>query len=311
MPARSSSNDPAPAAPACSIIIVSYNQFELLKAAIDSLKANPPPFAHEIIVVDSHSAGDVQEFLNDYFHDIRVIRSPANHGFGWANNRGVAAARGQYLLFLNSDAEVIGPAVAAMVEAMERDPGIGVLGPLLVNPDGSFQLSYGAKVSLAAEFYQKCLAPRLERWRYACHGGRPFQWTTAWVSGACLLTRRELFALEPPFDENMFLYFEDQDLCLRVKAMGRRVVYFTGAAARHHGGRTVGDSPAVWLEYRKSQLYMYHKYRGGLSLRLLKKYLAWKFGRRLRRFARRSDPRALEEQRACRQVILLCAPGRS
>jgi N-acetylglucosaminyl-diphospho-decaprenol L-rhamnosyltransferase len=309
MPERSSSSDPAPAAPKCSVIIVSFNQFELLKAAIDALKASPPPFAHEIIVVDNHSAGDVQEFLNDYFHDIRVIRSPANHGFGWANNRGAAVARGEYLLFLNSDAEVIGPAVAAMVDVLDRDRRIGVLGPLLVNSDGSFQLSYGAKVSLTAEFYQKCLAPLVERWRYAWHRGRPFQRTTSWVSGACLLTRRELFSDQFPFDENMFLYFEDHDLCLRVRAMGQRVVYFTGAAARHHGGLSVGDDPAVWLEYRKSQLYMYRKYGRTFSLRLLKKYLAWKFGRKLRRLERRSDPRAQEEKRACRQILLLSAKG--
>ncbi|MCX6557880.1 MAG: glycosyltransferase family 2 protein [Candidatus Aminicenantes bacterium] len=311
MPERSSSSDPALAALKCSIVIVSFNQIEVLKAAMDALKASPPPFAHEIIVVDNHSAGDVQEFLNDYFHDIRVIRSPANHGFGWANNRGAAAARGEYLLFLNSDAEVIGPAVAAMVNVLEHDRRIGVLGPLLVNSDGSFQLSYGATISLPAEFYQKCLAPLVERLRYARHRGKPFLKATSWVSGACLLTRRELFTAHSPFDENMFLYFEDHDLCLRVRAMGKRVVYFTGAAVKHLRGRSVADAPAVWLEYRKSQLYMYRKYGRDFSLRLLKKYLAWKFGRKLRRLANRSDPRAQEEKRACLQILLLCAKGNS
>ncbi|MCX6555620.1 MAG: glycosyltransferase family 2 protein [Candidatus Aminicenantes bacterium] len=311
MPERSSSRDPAPAEVKCSVIIVSFNQFELLKAAIGAFKANPPQFSHEIIVVDNHSGADVQEFLNEYFHDIRVIRSPANHGFGWANNRGAALARGEYLLFLNSDAEVIGTAVASMVGVLEHDQRIGVLGPTLINSDGSFQLSYGAKISLLAEFYQKALAPVIERWRYHWHRGKPFQKTTSWVSGACLLTRREMFAGQPPFDENMFLYFEDHDLCLRARAMGKKVVYFTGAKVRHLRGRSMAAAPSVWLEYRKSQLYMYQKYGRAFSLRLLKKYLAWKFGAKLRRLAHRSDPRSQEEKRAYEQILSLCGKSNS
>ena len=122
---------------------------------------------------------------------------------------------------------------------MEKDRQIGVLGPLLLNADGSFQLSYGRKISLCAEFYQKTLAPLVEKWRYARRRGRSIVRETAWVSGACLLTRRELFAGQQPFDENMFLYFEDHDLCLRVRAMGKKVVYYGGARVRHHGGRSV------------------------------------------------------------------------
>ncbi len=239
MPEKSSLNDRSPATLKCSVIIVSFNQFDSLKAAIDALKANPPSFAYEIIVVDNHSAEDVQEFLNDYFHDIRVIRNPANRGFGWANNRGAAAAAGEYLLFLNSDAEVLGPAFEAMVHMMDQDRRIGVLGPMLLNSDGSFQLSYGKRISLLGELYQKTMAPLIEKWRCAWQRGKPFIRDTAWVSGACLLTRRDLFRAEPPFDENIFLYFEDHDLCLRVRARGMKVVYFGGARVRHHGGRSV------------------------------------------------------------------------
>jgi GT2 family glycosyltransferase len=306
MPGKSSSSDRIPAAVKCSVIIVSFNQFDHLKAAIDALKADPLPFTYEIIVVDNHSADDVQEFLNDYFHDIRVIRNHANRGFGWANNRGVAVAKGEYLLFLNSDAEVIGAAVTAMVDVLERDRCIGVLGPLLVNSDGSFQLSYGAKISLPSEFYQKVLAPLVERWRYAWHRGKPFLKTTSWVSGACLLTRRELFGDQSPFDENMFLYFEDHDLCLRVRAMGKRVVYFTGAAVRHHRGLSLAALPGAMLEYRKSQLYMYQKHGHALSLWLLKKYLKWKFTVKIRCLLHRSDAQSQVEKRIYGEILSLC-----
>jgi GT2 family glycosyltransferase len=292
MPGKSSSSDRFPAAMKCSIIIVSFNQFDHLKAAIDSIKANPPPFAYEIIVVDNHSAADVQEFLNDYFHDILIIRNHANHGFGWANNRGAAVAKGEYLLFLNSDAEVMDNAVEAMVRVMEEDLQIGVLGPMLLNADGSFQLSYGPKISLIKEFYQKTLAPAIEKWRCAWHRGKPFIKKTAWVSGACMLTRKDLFAKELPFDENMFLYFEDHDLCLRVWAMGKKVIYYSGAKVRHHGGRSIPGLPATALEYRRSQMYLYQKHLPRWQSSLLRRYLSCKFRRQLRRAGDENEKQA-------------------
>ena len=278
MPGKSSSGDHSPAAVKCSIIIVSFNQFELLKAAIASVKDNPPPFAFEVIVVDNHSDGDVQDYLNEFFHDIRVIGNPANRGFGWANNQGVQSARGEFLLFLNSDAEIIGDALPRMVQRLEADKSIGILGPMLVNGDGSFQLSYGRRIALASECYQKFLAPFLEKVRQ--RSTRPFRALrdVDWVSGACLLTRRELFLEEPVFDTNMFLYFEDHDLCLRVRAMGQRVVFFPGARVRHHGGRSMAAIAAgTMIEYRKSQLYLYRKYLPSWQSNLLRRYLACKF----------------------------------
>jgi hypothetical protein len=306
MPEKSSSSDLFPIAMKLSVIIVSFNQFDHLKAAIDALKANPPPFAYEIIVVDNHSADDVQEFLNDYFYDIRIIRNPTNHGFGWANNRGVAVAKGEYLLFLNSDAEVIGNAVESMVRIMDYDRQVGVLGPMLLNSDDSFQLSYGRKISLSGEFYQKTMAPVFEKWKLSwCPGNRILK-KTAWVSGACLLIRKELFGGQQPFDENIFLYFEDHDLCLRVRAMGKEVVFYSGARVRHHRGLSLAALPGAMLEYRKSQLYLYGKYRKFLALFLLKKYLKWKYSRRLKKASmHHAFEQNQHEMEVCRQILAL------
>ena len=311
MPGKSSSSDSFPAAMKLSVIIVSFNQFDHLKAAIEALKANPLPFTYEIIVVDNHSADDVQEFLNDYFHDIRVIRNPANHGFGWANNRGAAVAKGEYLLFLNSDAEVIGQAVESMVQEMEKDRQIGALGPMLLNSDGSFQLSYGCKISLYGEFYQKTAAPLIEKWKCTWRPGDRILKKSAWVSGACLLTRKEIFAGQQPFDENMFLYFEDHDLCLRLWAQDKKVVYYGGAKVRHHGGRSVAALPGTMFEYRKSQLYMYQKHGHVLSLWLLKKYLKWKFTGKIRHLLHRSDAQSQDKKRMYEKIISLCGKKNS
>jgi N-acetylglucosaminyl-diphospho-decaprenol L-rhamnosyltransferase len=305
MPEKSSLSDRLPAAVKLSVIIVSFNQFDHLKAAIEALKANPLPFTYEIIVVDNHSADNVQEFLNDYFHDIRVICNPANRGFGWANNRGVAAAKGEYLLFLNSDAEVMGNAVESMVQVMEKDQQIGVLGPMLLNADGSFQLSYGQKISLPGEFYQKTMAPAIEKLKLSRgHGDRILKNTT-WVSGACLLTRKEIFAGQQPFDENMFLYFEDHDLCLRVRAMDKKVVFYGGAKVRHHRGLSLAALPGAMLEYRKSQLYLYKKQRMFVSLFFLKKYLKWKYTAKLKKASLSASKQSQDERQVYQEILTL------
>jgi hypothetical protein len=268
----------------CSVIIVSYNQFERLRAAIASIENNPPPFAVEVIVIDNHSDSDVQEYLNDFFHDIRVIRNPANRGFGWASNQGVQAARGEFLLFLNSDAEILDDALERMVRLMEADATVGIVGPKLLNGDGSFQLSFGQRISLVSELYQKFLAPVLENIRHRFSRPTARLRDVDWVSGACLLTRRELFSAEPVFDTAMFLYFEDHDLCLRVRSKGKRVTYLPTARVRHHGGRSASAVSAMTeVEYRRSQLYLYRKYAAPWQSRVLRLYLERKFRRRLRR----------------------------
>jgi GT2 family glycosyltransferase len=198
-----------------------------------------------------------------------------------------------------------------MVRVLDNDRQIGALGPLLLNSDGSFQLSYGPKISLSGEFYQKTLAPLIESWKYSWRRGKSIVKKTAWVSGACLLIRRELFAGQPPFDENMFIYFEDHDLCLRLGAMGKKIVFFTGARVRHHGGRSMTALPGMLLEYRKSQLYMYQKHGRPFSLHLLKKYLAWKFTLKLRCLARRSDAQSLDKKRIYSEIIDLCKMSNS
>jgi GT2 family glycosyltransferase len=257
-------------------------------------------------VVDNHSAEDVQDFLNEYFHDIRIIRNRSNHGFGWANNRGAKAAQGEYLLFLNSDTEVTADALLRMVEIMERDPGIGALGPMLLNADGSFQLSFGRAISLRAELFQKILAPSWEKCKLALRNKSRVLKNVAWVSGACLLTRKELFLSGLVFDEEMFLYFEDHDLCLRIRAMGKRVVYCPGARVIHYLGRSVAAAVAkTMVEYRKSQMYLYRKQRKFLALFLLKKYLKWKYTAKLKKTSLTASEQSQDERQVYQEILTL------
>lgn len=288
-----------------SVILVSYNQFPLLAAALESLRASNGVGECEVIVVDNASAEDVVAFLQPRFPEVIVIRNTANLGFGRANNIGAARARGEYLLFLNSDAVVFPDTLAAMITRMDADPAIGILGPLTLNTDHSFQLSYGRPIALWSEFSQKVWSLRREARRLGTPPRRDIERTVGWVSGSCLMTRREYFPDGMVFDPAMFLYFEDHELCLRVAAMGKRVVFWSGAAVIHHGGGSGGGTRGrAALEYRRSQLYLYARWSGRWQLRLLRFYLRGKFRRRRREMERNGDA---AEARVCEEILALLA----
>ncbi len=261
-----------------SVILVAYNRFDLLERALNSLRDHPPPFPWETIVVDNASEEDAREFVASRFSEVVVLRSQENEGFGRANNRGAAKARGKYLLFLNSDAEVLEGCLATMVARLEGDPSIGILGPLTLNPDRSFQLSFGRPISLVGEWWQKNRAPRREARRFGSPPSRGLSFEPGWVSGSCLATRRELFPGGEVFDPSLFLYFEDHELCLRIKQAGYRVVFDSAAAIIHLGGGSIPPLRGrVAVEYRRSQLYLYRKWGGGGQLLGLRLYLIARF----------------------------------
>lgn len=236
-----------------SVIIVSYNQPELLRQALESVQQSRAVYPVETIVIDNGSALSFAAWLRADFPTVRLIENRENLGFSRANNQGAVIAGGEYLLFLNNDARVEPDTIAQMVGRMDEEPQIGVLGPLLLNPDGSFQLSYGRRVSFFSEFDQKYFALARERRRLGQPPRRDLFQPVVWVSGACLLTRRGYFPDGRVFDENMFLYFEDHELCLRLASLGKRIVYWSAPAAFHQGGGSaVRKRLPVMIEYRRS-----------------------------------------------------------
>ncbi len=292
-----------------SVVIVSYNRFDLLAKSLAAVAARPLPFPHEVIVVDNGSQQDVCAFLAERFPDVTAVANRANLGFARANNIGAAQARGEYLLFLNSDAYPQADALERMVAILDAEPDTGVLGPLLLDPGGAFQLSFGSRISLLSELDQKVLAGRRARRRWDLPGNRQLRLEVDWVSGACLLTRRNLFAGGRVFDEEMFLYFEDHELCLRVRAMGRRVVFTSAAVVVHERGGSGGaSSPRAQLEYRRSQLHIYRLHAPARDRWLLRLYLRLKCvwltlapDRPGRLSQRRAIREAMEEERGRRR----------
>ncbi|WP_353182822.1 glycosyltransferase family 2 protein [Bosea sp. (in: a-proteobacteria)] len=233
-------------AAAITAIVVSYDSAEVLPACLDALARE----GVAAIVVDNASADDSRGIAER--RGARVLANARNEGYGRANNRGVAAADTPYVLIVNPDLELRPAAAAALLAAAERYPDAGMLAPRIVEPSGRVFLQPRSLLS----------PPHLNRSGAmvvpegdAC---LPF------LSGACLLIRRDLFLTLGGFDPAIFLFYEDDDLCRRMRDAGHALVHVDGAEARHGRGKSSAPSPRRRFKARWhlawSERYVARKY---------------------------------------------------
>lgn len=254
--------------PRLSVVLVLYNDRARIVRALDSIGAAAAGIPHEIIVVDNASADGGADFVERTRPSAVLLRNADNAGYSRANNRGAAASRGAVLAFLNTDIVVRPGAFEALLAELNAHPETGACGPALETPRGGFQVSFGGRRTFGREMLAKLLGNALTARRLARRRARR---EVEWVSGAFLAARREAFEAAGGFDERFFLYYEDIDLCLRLRAAGRSVVFVPEAAALHEGGAVTSARPLrSRYEYRRSQLLFYRKHNGPASRFLLR-----------------------------------------
>jgi N-acetylglucosaminyl-diphospho-decaprenol L-rhamnosyltransferase len=248
-----------------SIIIVSYNARKHLEDCLGSLGSAPPATPHDIVVVDNASIDGSARVVRERWPHVRVIEEPDNVGFAAGNNAGIRATSGALILLLNNDTIVPAGAIDALVGRLLAVPDAAVAGPRLTDGNGRAELSFGRMISPFAELRQKLnlemyrrgvgwVARRVERDTQREHD-------VDWVSGACLLVRRDDAERAGLLDERYFLYTEDVDFCAAIRATGRRVIFTPAAHVVHLGGRSRATAPAASsIAYRKSQLAFYEKH---------------------------------------------------
>jgi N-acetylglucosaminyl-diphospho-decaprenol L-rhamnosyltransferase len=221
-------------------IVVNYNTRDLLRAALASLAAShPAPDA--VWVVDNASADGSAEMVLKEFPEVHLIASDRNLGFAPANNMAFERSQADLVMLLNSDAEVEPGAIAAMVAALEADPGIGAVGPVLQGADGAVQFE-GARrdPSILGEFsnitHLNRVYPGGRLGRYMMNDWDHLSTREVEVlCGACILLRREALAGRL-FRDDFFMYGEDVELCQRLRSAGWRLHYEASARVLHHGG---------------------------------------------------------------------------
>lgn len=274
------------ARPDLSIIIVSWNVRDLLRACLCSLTTAPCALTPELIVVDNASVDGSAEMVAAEFPQARVVANATNRGFTAANNQGLALAHGRYVLFLNPDTEVVGDALATMVAYMDAHPEVGALGPQLRYGDGSLQSSRRRFPTLATALFESTpLAwhwpPGRNPWaqRYYMTDTPDDQTQPVdWVVGAALLVRRAVLDQVGGFDEGYFMYSEELDLCRRIKAAGWEIHYFPHARIIHHEGKSSEQVvTARHIRFQTSKLRYFRKFHGPAAAGTLRLFILGMF----------------------------------
>ncbi len=266
--------------PDASIIIVSFNTREVLRECLGYLARESVGLRVEVLIVDNHSKDGSPEMIEQDFPAVRLFRSEVNLGFGAANNVALAEAKGRYIVLLNSDAFLEPGSLRLSIEHMDAAPECGLGGARLIGRDGSWQPSSRCFPTVLQDaIVQTGLAAKFPKSKF--FGGFDRTWAdqsvaaeVEWVPGAFSIIRPEALAKVGFFDPAFFLYYEEVDLCLRIKQAGYTIWYWPDVVVIHLGGesskqlKTMEFSKAasqvvVWR--MRSTLLYYRKHKGFLG----------------------------------------------
>jgi hypothetical protein len=257
-----------------SIVIVNWNTRELVLRLCAELRrvAESLPRSLEVIVVDNASSDGSVAAVRAAHPEVRVLSQPDNRGFGAGVNKGLAAATGRYVLLLNTDVPWGLDGIETLVRYAERHPEAAITGPRVVDPDGTPQPSCWRAPT---GFTQMCEALGLSRlfpgswlWNRARYGGRQLDapGPVDCVSGSVLLLDPARIVPLGGFDEGYFMYFEETDLCQRVRAAGHQVHYAPVATFAHARGGSGGRvRERLFVEFKRSEIRYHRKHGGALA----------------------------------------------
>jgi N-acetylglucosaminyl-diphospho-decaprenol L-rhamnosyltransferase len=258
-----------------TIVIVNYNTCELLEKCIASIK-NETTCLHEIIVVDNASKDESLTMLNIKYSDVIVINNTCNVGFAKANNQGFSIGSGKYYLMLNPDTVILSGAIDKLVAYMDSNQNVGICGPQNVDSEGNLQYSCdyfpGFFKTLWAHTnfvnrYPNVKIFQRSRLRECDYVSKM---EVEKIMGCSLMIRSSLYKQLGGLDTRYFMYFEETDLCYRVKQAGSRILYLPDASIVHFGGESaktvkeerVINNKTVVSYYYKSQCYFFRKNYG-------------------------------------------------
>ncbi len=247
---------------AVSVVVVTYDGLPWVERCLESVSG------YETIVVDNGSTDGTIELVRERFPDARLLEQ-ANKGLGAGSNVGMRIAAGDYFLLLNSDAWAVGDAVERLTAFAEEHPEAAVVGPRLLNPDGSLQPSvrgFPTLWRLATEyFFLRKLAPR-SRALNAFYGSRFAHdevREAEFLMGACLLVRRQAADTVGLFDEDFFMFSEETDWCYRFRQAGWSVLFTPEAEFVHVGGATTARNwGPMYREQLRGHLRFMAKHHG-------------------------------------------------
>ena len=257
-------------------MIVNWNTCELLRSCLRSLEADLESGLCEVIVVDNGSVDGSVEMVEDEFPSVRLIANADNRGFTAATNQGHEIARGEYVLMLNSDTELVDPAALRSShrvhggEPRRRRAGLPDRLSRRVVPEQLLPLPEPAR-GASAGFVPAAALQAFTALNWDRYGLEVFTEPrdVDCVMGGFMMLRKRAVSEKPLLDEGYFMYAEEADLCYRLKSKGWRVVFYPGATVSHHHQASSGRNPrtAAWAYQAKQRghLRFIRKWRGPVA----------------------------------------------
>ncbi len=246
-----------------SIITVNYKKPHHVRNLLKSIEAIELEMPFEFLLVDNASGDGSATMIEEQFPWVRLLPLEENIGFGPGNNEGMSRAQGEYLFICNPDLVLDRGEVEKWIDWMDRHPDIGISGPRLLNPDGTDQDSYYRFPKVYTPILRRTPLGKMkwakrENHRYTMREHPRTESTDVdWVLGAAMMIRKNVAVELDFFDPNIFLYFEDTDLCRRAWEAGHRVAYTPDAKCMHyHARESVTSWPWQAITNRMTRLHI-------------------------------------------------------
>lgn len=260
-----------------TIIYIYYNTPTEISDSINSLKGAIKKNTYEIIIVNNNSPKPLPVFSEK--HNITILDNKKNNGYGKAVNQGVKFAKGELILIVNPDTIFQKDSVDLMMQKINSDKKIGVLGPQLIDSGGKILHSISSMPNLPDIVFALSLINKIwpnnfySKKYWAIGRDRNMEQESETVGGAVMLIRKSLFKKIKGFDERFFLYFEEADLCKRVTKAGYKILYYPKAKVVHLVGKSTRDKKFIKRNYEKSRFLFLKKYYGLLPAILTETFL--------------------------------------
>ncbi|MCK5451650.1 MAG: glycosyltransferase family 2 protein [Candidatus Omnitrophica bacterium] len=268
-----------------SIVIVNWNAEQYLERCLKSIADAVGDLVYEVIVLDNDSSDNSLKILKKFVPDVKIIESKENLGFGRGVNYASDRASGEFLVIMNPDIKIMKEAFKEIHSFFKSHPEAGIVGPKIINPDGSLQALGGGEspLSLWAAFnHYFFLAKKMGHIPFFrgiyVSGETQIPLEVGWVTGACFMIRNSLFKEIGMFDEDFFMYSEDVDLCYRVKKKGWKIFYIPDAEVVHYlGVSTFQVWDKIIAQQGNNTVRLFRKHRGKAALFIFRTFLSFGF----------------------------------
>ena len=262
-------------APDITISLVNTNNRELLLACLATLPGAAQEVTLQTIVIDNASTDGSADAVREAYPDVEVVARDRRHGFGANHNEAIRRAKGRYVFILNEDTELHEGCLDRLCAFLDQNPEVGAVGPRILNPDGTdqpsaFHFPSPTRVAFTTLTLQRAL--------WVQSGAQKIR-RVDWVCGAAILARLDALEAIGGFDESLFIYSEDPDLCLRLRDAGYATAYFPYASLVHFENATTSGVPERRIyQMERSRAFYSRKHHGAAGEYAVRGMTAAAFG---------------------------------